>query len=205
MLKKTIKAHKRVIFNGNGYTDEWVKEAEKRGLYNFRSTPDVLPKLIAKKNVDLFKKHGIYSETELNARYEVMLENYCKTLHIEALTMQDMIVKQFLPAALEYTDELVNSALAKKQLSASLKTATEEKQAEILTDLYAKIYAENEKLKKAVEKAEKLSDYQKQADFYHSTVIPQMEKLRAVADEAELLVPDEFLPYPTYEQMLFYV
>ncbi len=205
LLKKTIKAHKKVIFNGNGYTDEWVKEAEKRGLYNFRSTPDVLPRLIAKKNVDLFKKHGIYSETELNARYEVMLENYCKTLHIEGLTMQDMIVKQFLPAALEYTDELVNAALAKKQLSASLKTATEEKQAEILTDLYAKIYAENEKLKKAVEKAEKLSDYQKQADFYHSTVIPQMEKLRAVADEAELLIPDEFLPYPTYEQMLFYV
>ncbi|MCR5311503.1 MAG: glutamine synthetase III [Lachnospiraceae bacterium] len=205
LLKKAIKAHKRVIFNGNGYTDEWVKEAEKRGLYNFRSTPDVLPRLIEKKNVELFKKHGIYSETEINARYEVMLENYCKTLHIEALTMQDMIVKQFLPALLEYSDEVVNAAISKKQLSSSLSTVTEEKQAEILSGLYTKIYDLNEKLKKDVPKAEKLSDYQKQAQFYHDTVIPDMEKLRAVADEAELLIPDEFLPYPTYEQMLFYV
>ncbi|MBP5152414.1 MAG: glutamine synthetase III [Lachnospiraceae bacterium] len=205
LLKKAIKAHKRVIFNGNGYTDEWVKEAEKRGLYNFRSTPDVLPRLIEKKNVELFKKHGIYSETEINARYEVMLENYCKTLHIEALTMQDMVVKQFLPALLEYTDEVVNAAISKKQLSSALSTATEEKQAEVLTGLYSKIYDLNEKLKKDVPKAEKLADYQKQAKFYHDTVIPDMEKLRTVADEAELLIPDEFLPYPTYEQMLFYV
>ncbi|MBR6307863.1 MAG: glutamine synthetase III [Lachnospiraceae bacterium] len=205
LLKKAIKAHKRVIFNGNGYTDEWVKEAEKRGLYNFRSTPEVLPRLIDKKNVALFKKHGIYSETELKARYEVMLENYCKTLHIEALTMQDMVVKQFLPALLEYTDEVIGSALSKKTLSDSLSTKTEEKQAEILSSHYEKIYDLNEKLKKDVVKAEKMADYQKQATFYHETVIPDMEKLRAVADEAELLIPDEFLPYPTYEQMLFYV
>ena len=205
LLKKNIKAHKRVIFNGNGYTDEWVKEAEKRGLYNFRSTPEVLPRLVEKKNVALFKKHGIYSETELKARYEVMLENYCKTLHIETLTMQDMIVKQFLPALMEYSDELVGSVLSKKALSTALKTAAEEKQAAELSELYGKIYDLNEKLAKDTKKASGIEDYQKQAEFYHGTVIPDMEKLRKVADEAELLIPDEFLPYPTYEQMLFYV
>ncbi len=205
LLKKAIKAHKRVIFNGNGYTVEWVKEAEKRGLYNFRSTPEVLPRLIEKKNVALFMKHGIYSETELKARYEVMLENYCKTLHIETLTMQDMVVKQFLPALMEYTDSVVGTVLSKKSLSSSLKTVAEEKQAAALSDLYTKIYDLNEKLAKDTKKAAGMADYQKQADFYHGTIIPDMEKLRAVADEAELLLPDEYLPYPTYEQMLFYV
>ncbi|MCR5278553.1 MAG: glutamine synthetase III [Lachnospiraceae bacterium] len=205
LIKKAIKAHKKVIFNGNGYTDEWVKEAEKRGLYNFRSTPEVLPRLVEKKNMKLFEKHKIYSETELKARYEIMLENYCKTLHIETLTMQDMIVKQFLPALMEYSDELVGSVLSKKSLSSSIKTGAEEKQAAELSDLYQKIYELNEKLAKDTKKAGTIADYQKQAEFYHGTVIPDMEKLRVVADEAELLLPDEFLPYPTYEQMLFYV
>ncbi|MCR4727504.1 MAG: glutamine synthetase III [Lachnospiraceae bacterium] len=205
LLQKTIKEHKRVIFNGNGYTDEWVKEAEKRGLYNFRSTPEVLPRLIVKKNMDLFKKHHIYSETELKARYEVMLENYCKTLHIETLTMQEMIVKEFLPAVLSYEDELVNTALSKQALSKNLSTAAEEKQADRLAKLYSKIYDLNEKLAADTKKAQGIADSLKQAKFYHETVIPDMEKLRAAADEAEPLLPDEFLPYPTYGEMLFYV
>ncbi len=205
LIKKTIKDHKKVIFNGNGYTDEWVKEAKKRGLYNFRSTPDVLPQLVAKKNVELFKKHGIYSETELNARYEIMLENYCKTLHIEALTMQDMVVKQFLPSLLEYTEEIVNTAISKKTLSEALVTKTEEKQAATLSKLYSEIFDLAETLKKDTKKAEGMDDYLTLAKFYHETVVQDMEKLRKVADEAELLLPDEFLPYPTYEKMLFYV
>ncbi len=205
LIKKSLKEHKRIIFNGNGYTDEWVKEAEKRGLYNFRSTPEVLPRLIAKKNIKLFTDHKIYSETELKARYEVMLENYCKTLHIETLTMQDMILKQFLPALMEYTDSVVASALSKKSLSAALPTSAEEKLAKTLSQHYTKISELNDKLAKDTKKAAGIEDYQKQAEFYHGTIIPDMEKLRAEADEAELLIPDDYLPYPTYEEMLFYV
>ena len=145
LLKKYIKAHKRVIFNGNGYTDEWVKEAEKRGLYNLKSTPDVLPRLLEKKNKDLFEKYGIYSETELKARYEVMLENYCKTLHIETMTLQDMVHKQFLPALMKYTDDVVETALSKKKLSESLTTSAEEKLAKTLSEYYLKITDKNEK------------------------------------------------------------
>lgn len=205
LLKKAIKAHKRVIFNGNGYTDEWIEEAQKRGLYNFKSTPDVLPRLLEKKNKDLFKKYGIYSETELKARYEVMLENYVKTLHIETLTLQDMVNKQFLPALMKYTDEVVETALSKKKLSETLTTSAEEKLAKTLSDYYLKISEKNEKLKKDTDKAGKLTDYLKQAVFYHDTVIADMEALRTVADEAEALIPEDILPYPTYEKMLFYV
>ena len=205
LLKKAIKAHKRVIFNGNGYTDEWIEEAKKRGLYNFKSTPDVLPRLLEKKNKDLFKKYGIYSETELKARYEVMLENYVKTLHIETLTLQDMVNKQFLPALMKYTDEVVETALSKKKLSETLTTSAEEKLAKTLSDYYLKISEKNEKLKKDTDKAGKLTDYLKQAVFYHDTVIVDMEALRTVADEAEALIPEDILPYPTYEKMLFYV
>lgn len=205
LLKKAIKAHKRVIFNGNGYTDEWIEEAKKRGLYNFKSTPDVLPRLLEKKNKALFEKYGIYSETELKARYEVMLENYVKTLHIETLTLQDMVNKQFLPALMKYTDEVVETALSKKKLSETLTTSAEEKLAKILSDYYLKISDKNEKLKKDTDKAGKLTDYLKQAVFYHDTVIVDMEALRAVADEAEALIPEDILPYPTYEKMLFYV
>lgn len=205
LLKKAIKAHKRVIFNGNGYTDEWIEEAKKRGLYNFKSTPDVLPRLLEKKNKDLFKKYGIYSETELKARYEVMLENYVKTLHIETLTLQDMVNKQFLPALMKYTDEVVETALSKKKLSETLTTSAEEKLAKTLSDYYLKISDKNEKLKKDTDKAGKLTDYLKQAVFYHDTVIADMEALRTVADEAEALIPEDILPYPTYEKMLFYV
>ena len=205
LLKKAIKAHKRVIFNGNGYTDEWIEEAKKRGLYNFKSTPDVLPRLLEKKNKDLFDKYGIYSETELKARYEVMLENYVKTLHIETLTLQDMVNKQFLPALMKYTDEVVETALSKKKLSETLTTSAEEKLAKTLSDYYLKISDKNEKLKKDTDKAGKLTDYLKQAVFYHDTVIADMEALRAVADEAEALIPEDILPYPTYEKMLFYV
>ncbi|MCR5722212.1 MAG: glutamine synthetase III [Lachnospiraceae bacterium] len=205
LLKKAIKAHKRVIFNGNGYTDEWIEEAKKRGLYNFKSTPDVLPRLLEKKNKDLFEKYGIYSETELKARYEVMLENYVKTLHIETLTLQDMVNKQFLPALMKYTDEVVETALSKKKLSETLTTSAEEKLAKTLSDYYLKISDKNEKLKKDTDKAGKLTDYLKQAVFYHNTVIADMEALRTVADEAEALIPEDILPYPTYEKMLFYV
>ncbi|MBQ9862857.1 MAG: glutamine synthetase III [Lachnospiraceae bacterium] len=205
LLKKALKQHKRVLFNGNGYTDEWVEEAKKRGLYNLRSTPEAIPRLLEKKNMDLFMSHGIYSETELRARYEVMLENYCKTLHIEALTMEDMVNKQFLPALMNYTDDIVVSALNKKEFSDSLSTVAEEKLSKELSGYYESVSKLNDKLKADVLKAEKIEDSLKQASFYHDTIVTDMEKLRAVADEAEGLIPEDILPYPTYEKMLFYV
>ena len=134
-----------------------------------------------------------------------MLENYCKTLHIETMTLQDMVHKQFLPALMKYTDEVVETALSKKKLSETLTTSAEEKLAKTLSDYYLKISDKNEKLNKDTEKAGKLADYLKQAAFYHDTVIADMEALRAVADEAEALIPEDILPYPTYEKMLFYV
>ncbi len=205
LVKETIIAHKRVIFNGNGYTDEWVKEAEARGLDNYKSTPEVLPCLVSEKSKTLFTKHCVYSETELESRYEILLENYCKTLHIETLTMQDMVNKQFLPTLMAYTDEISSSVIAKKEVSDAIPTKAEEKLLAKLAGYYEEISEKVEKLKADTKKAEATEDLQAQASFYHETVIEDMAALRVVADEAEELIPEELMPYPTYEQMLFYV
>jgi len=203
LVKDTIVAHKRVIFNGNGYTEEWVKEAEKRGLYNYKSTPEVLPVFKAKKNEELFIKHGVYSKTEIESRYEISLENYCKTLHIETLTMQDMVYKQFIPAVMKYSDKLTTAAATKRSIS--IDSSTEEQIIGKLTKGVADAYKKVEKLKKDTEKAEDMKDALKQAKFYHDTVVADMEALRKAADAVEPLIPEDILPYPTYEQMLFYV
>ncbi len=205
LVKETIVAHKRIIFNGNGYTDEWVKEAKKRGLYNFKSTPESLPCFKAKKNVELFTKHGVFSETEINSRYEILLENYCKTLHIETLTMQDMVNKQFLPTVLKYADTISASVIAKKTVSKEIPTAAEEKLLKTLADAYQDISKKVEKLAADTAKAEKMSDALKQANFYHKTIVSDMSELRTAADAIEPMLPEDILPYPTYEQMLFYV
>ncbi|MBR6486051.1 MAG: glutamine synthetase III [Lachnospiraceae bacterium] len=205
LVKESITAHERVIFNGNGYTDEWVKEAEKRGLYNLRSTPDALPVFIAEKNKKLFEKHNIFTESEIDSRYEILLENYSKTLHIESLTLKDMIISQFLPAVGEYVDGLIASVSAKKALDASLTSKADMKVIKLLSDSYDKIFDLTEKLSKDTDKAEGISDSLKQAKFYHETVITDMDKIRSVADEIEGYIPAEYLPYPKYEEILFYV
>jgi glutamine synthetase len=203
LVRETLKEHKRIIFNGNGYTDEWVKEAEKRGLYNLKSTPEVLPRLKDKKNIDLFTKFGVYSEVELESRYEILLENYSKTIHIEALTLKDMLEKQFMPALLKYTDVLSSSVISKKTLGVAAKA--EEKQLKKLSGLYESVYELTDVLAGDISKGEGFTDLLEQAEFYHDTVFDDMGKVRAVADEAEPLIPEELMPYPTYEQMLFYV
>jgi len=203
LVKETVKEHKRIIFNGNGYTDEWVEEAAKRGLYNLKSTPEVLPVFKADKNVALFTKHGVYSETEIESRYEILLENYTKTLHIETLTLQDMVVKQLLPSVLTYTDTLTSSVIAKKQVG--VPTASEEKLLAKLCGYYESVSELTETLKADTLKAEAISDALEQATFYHDTVFADMAKVREVADEVEPYIPEDVLPYPTYEQMLFYV
>ena len=203
LVCETIKAHKRIIFNGNGYTDEWIHEAERRGLYNYRSTPEVLPCLKEKKNIELFTKHHVYSETELDSRYEILLENYTKTLHIEALTLADMLEKEFMPALLKYTDILTSSVMNKKTLGVPAKAP--EKQLKKLSGLYETIYELTDVLKADIAEAEKIKDEHEKAMYYHDTVISDTEKVRKAADEAEPLIPEELMPYPTYEQILFYV
>lgn len=203
LVKETVTAHKRVIFNGNGYTDEWVEEAKKRGLYNYKSTPEVLPVFKADKNVKLFTKFGVYSEAEIDSRYEILLENYTKTLHIEALTLQDMLYKQFLPSLLSYSDTLTSSVISKKSIG--ITASSEEKLLKKICKYYDSLSNLTESLKAETEKAESICDALEQATYYHDVVFAKMEEIREIADEVEVLLPEDVLPYPTYEQILFYV
>ena len=205
IVKESITAHERVIFNGNGYTDEWVKEAEKRGLYNLRSTPDALPAFIADKNKTLFAKHHIFTETELDSRYEILLENYSKTIHIESLTLKDMILTQFLPAVGEYADQLTASVTAKSALDNHLGCKADMKLIRILSDGYDKIFDLAGKLCEDTRKAEETEDTLAQAKMYHDVILDDMAQIRAVADSLEIYLPDGVLPYPKYEEILFYV
>ncbi len=204
LVKKTILEHKKIIFNGNGYTDEWVAEAEKRGLYNLKSTPDVLPYFVADKNVKLFTEHHIYTESEINSRYEILLENYSKTLHIEAKTLQSMIVKEFLPALLDYTGVLT-SAYQTKSEALGIKSSAEAKLITKLSGYYDDLTEKTDKLVEDIAKAEAIEDMLEAAKFYHDTILTDMDDIRSVADTAEELLPDDFLPYPSYEKLLFYV
>ena len=204
LVKRMVLQHKRVVFNGNGYTQEWVDEAEKRGLFNYRSTPEVLPCFINDKNISLFTKHHIYTETEIRSRYEILLENYCKTLHIETKTLQDMVYRQFLPALMKYTDELVMSIKEEKGLLSGASSA-KEGLVKKLSAQYEMISTNTDKLKADTIKAEDMTDMLKMAEFYHNTIITDMEEIRKAADAAEEYLPDGILPYPSYEQMLFYV
>ena len=205
LIKDTFVKHERVIFNGNGYTDEWVAEAEKRGLYNLKSTPDVLPKFIEDRNIKLFTKHGIFTETEIRSRYEILLENYCKTIHIEACTLREMIYHDFSPAVIKYMDSLSKSILEKKQVSSLISTAAEEKMLESVSAKYEGLYAAVVKLDEDIKAAESMEDGLDLAKFYHDPVFSAMQKVREFADDIEAYVPDEFLPYPTYSKILFYV
>ena len=204
LVKKTLAAHERVIFNGNGYSEEWVEEAARRGLPNLKSTPDALPSFIADKNVALFTKHGVFSEAEIHSRYEILLEEYSKTIHIEAKTLSDMVNKEFLPALLGYTDE-VTCAVANRQSVVDLPCTREVKLIKSLSESYEKIAELEETLETDTAKAESMDDALELAKFYHETIIEDMEAIRKVADAAELLMPSDALPYPSYSDMLFYV
>ena len=204
LLKKTIEEHKRIIFNGNGYTDEWVEEAEKRGLYNLKTTPDALPHFIAEKNIALFTKHGIFTKEELFSRYEIWLENYYKTINIESNTLAEMIQKQVIPSVYTYVEKLADTAAAKKSVVADISVASEAaliSKLSILADTMAK---DLETLKADTAKALASSDdVLACSKAYQETVLEDMETLRKSADEAEALIPDELLPYPTYDELLF--
>ena len=202
LVKRTFIEHKKIIFNGNGYTDEWVKEAKRRGLPNMKSTPDVLPCFIAEKNVKLFTKHHVFTEGEIHSRYEILLEEYGKTLHIEAKTMNDMICRDFLPALSEYTTKLALSIQAKKQLT-NIPCTGESNLLATLSKAYDDLYALEEKLESSILVAESMDDILETAKYYCNTVIPDMNSIRLIADTVEEYLPDDVLPYPNYEQLLF--
>ena len=204
LLKKTIEEHKRIIFNGNGYTDEWVEEAEKRGLYNLKATPDALPHFIAEKNIELFTKHGIFTREELFSRYEIWLENYYKTINIESNTLAEMIQKQVIPSVYTYVEKLADTAAAKKSVVADISVASEAALISKLSTLADTMAKDLETLKADTAKALASSnDVLACSKAYQGTVLEDMEVLRKSADEAEALIPDELLPYPTYDELLF--
>ena len=203
LIKRAIRKHKKVIFNGNGYTDEWVAEAEKRGLYNLPSTPDCLPQLLADKNVELFTKHHVFTKEELASRYEIKLENYVKTIGIEARTLAEMITKDFLPAVSTYAAEVSKNAAAKKSFMAAADTASEEVLVEKLSTAYTALTAEVTELKTLIDTSFALEDTQKCAEAFHDQVLAKMEDIRTIASDIEALIPDSILSYPTYDQLLF--
>ncbi len=205
LIKSTITKHKRVLFDGNGYTDEWVKEAKKRGLYNLKSTPDVLPRLLDKGNKELFIKHGIYSETEIESRYEILLENYTKTIHIEACTLKDMMYHDFMSAVTKYMDDTAEHIVRKRTVSKDIPVTAEENMLKTIASKYESLAAAVLKLEEDITKAEKISDELKKAKFYHDPVLSDMEEVRKYADYIEQYIPDSYLPYPTYSKILFYV
>ena len=205
LIKKTIIDHKRVIFNGNGYTDEWIEEAEKRGLFNLKSTPDALPQWIAEKNIELFTKYHIFTKEEIESRYEIWLESYSKILNIESNTMVEMVQKDFLPSVFAYIDKVAATAVAKKSVVSDVSTASEGKLIKELSQLADEISTGLETLKADTAKALATEDPLANAKAYQTVVLSDMDELRKSVDAAETLIPDALLPYPTYDKLLFSV
>ena len=205
LLKQTIIDHKRVIFNGNGYTDEWLEEAKKRGLYNLVSTPDALPHFIDEKNEKLLTSHHIFTDAELHSRYEIKMENYVKTLHIEANTLVEIIQKDLLPSITTYMEKLAQTASLKKSVVPGISVSAEASLLSRLTELAETMTKDLEALKAdtAMAEYEVDKDLLKSAKLYQSVVLTDMEKVRVSADAAEALIPDSILPYPTYGKLLF--
>ena len=205
LIKSVIAKHKRIIFNGNGYDESWIHEAESRGLLNLRSTPDCVPYYLADKNVELFTRHRVYSPTELHARYEIKLDGYCKVLHIEAQTMLDMVWKDILPAVSAYSKELTDTALAKKALSADIDCSFETDLAARISALTAAAVKKTRELEYAVMGVKDVEGTLEQAKYYKDVVFSAMNELRIVVDELETHTSAEYWPYPSYGDILFSV
>ncbi len=205
LVKETLKKHRRIIFNGNNYSEDWVVEAEKRGLMNLKTTPEAMPYFITEKSIKLFTSHGVFTETEMHSRCEINLEAYCKTINIEALATLDIAKKDILPAVISYIDEISTAAVAKKGLSSAISCEMEEKLVTKLSGLASCLYNKIEALdavllemKNHEETIFELSGYCK------SEVITAMSELRAVADELESITAKKYWPFPTYGDLLFY-
>lgn len=204
MIRKTIHDHKRIIFNGNGYNDSWIEEAtQKRGLLNYRTTPDCMPHLLDEKNVKMLTSQGVYSKAELESRCEIMLENYCKAVIIEANTMIDMAQTQIAPAVEAYTAELAQSAAAKKALVPSLVCSFESSRVEKLSSLVDAIAEQTQKLEEVLSDVHQTEETLPQAEMIRDRLLPQMDALRSPCDEAETLTARKYWPFPTYGDLLF--
>ncbi|MBR1623268.1 MAG: glutamine synthetase, partial [Pseudobutyrivibrio sp.] len=205
LIKRELTAHKRIIFNGNGYSEEWVKEAEKRGLTNLKSTVDALPAFISKKAIDVFTKHSVLTEQELYSRYDIQLENYYKVIDIEALTMDSMVKKNIMAAANDYQYSLAETLNAKAATGLKIDSSVEKKRLEQAADLTSKMDERLEKLESDIEKAKELTETYDLAKFHHDVIFSDMNELREVVDELETVVPSDIWPYPTYGEILYSV
>ncbi len=202
LIKKTIREHKRIIFNGNGYDDEWLEEAARRGLANLRTTPDTLPAFISEKSVSLFQTHKVFTKEEIEARYEILLENYCKVLSIEANTMLDMARREILPAASEYSSSLASAAVTKKAMNPAAAVGYEEKTSLRISDLTSDMLTKAEELEDELMKAKSRGDTTEEAVYFKDHVLPAMNALRIDGDALETVTSREYWPYPTYGEML---
>ncbi len=205
ILKKILKEHKAIIFNGNNYAPEWVEEAESRGLLNLKSSAEALPHYTDEKNIKLFEKHGVYTKLELESRKEILLEKYCQTINIEALTMLEMVKKDIIPAICNYSKDLTEGALAKKNLSSDIDVSLETSLISKISSLSACLSKKTAELDKVLLDAKDIEDSEELAKFYHDTVLSQMNEVRAIADELETIVGKGYWPFPTYTDLLFSV
>ena len=213
-MVREIKAHKRIIFNGNGYDDAWIAEAKKRGLYNLASTPDALPHYTDKKNLQLFTRHGVYTPVEVGSREEILLEEYSKTIRIEALTMLDMLRKLILPACAKFSKDLAEGVMIKKQIGVDAPSEAElvakitEKTAQLAAAqgvLADKVNAANSVLTEEFAAAPGGRGARRLSRYYRDEVLPAMQAARGLADELENLVAKDYWPFPSYSDILFYV
>lgn len=203
LIKETVKKHKRILFNGNNYSEEWVKEAEKRGLLNLKSTADAIACYTAEKNIALFEKHNIFTSSEIHSRKEIEYDNYCKIKHIEALIMVEMAKKQIVPAISEEITKLAKSAEAIKNISGN--NSVEVDMVKNMSKLNVQLYKRTEQLESAMAKCEKIKTNSEKAELYRDVIIPAMDEVRKVADELEKISPENSWPIPTYAELLFNV
>ena len=203
IVRDTMKEHKRIIFNGNNYSDEWVAEAERRGLCNLKSTPEALPAFVTEKSIDLFVKHGILTRDEMLSRYEINLENYSKAINIEAKTMLEMARRDISPAVAKYVKELSDTVVSKRQMGGSVSCVFEEKMIRLLSELELRLFETVEALDSSVQEALAMEEGLEQAVFYNEKVLKDMAEVREVADQMEIYTPEEYWPFPTYGDLLF--
>lgn len=203
LIKKNVTEHKRIIFNGNGYDDAWIAEAEKRGLLNMKTTADCMPRICDKKNVDMLTSHGIFTESEIYSRCDIMLDNYIKTVNIEAITMIDMARKEIIPAVARFAAETASAVAVKKSVASGAVCAYETKLVTELSDIIDAMDASASELEGAVEELKGIGEIIPAAEFVRDTILPAMDKLRASADKAETVTADDRWPFPTYDKLLF--
>lgn len=203
LIKETISDHKRIIFNGNGYDDAWIKEAEKRGLLNMKTTVDCMPKICDKKNVEMLTAHKIFTEAEIYSRCDIMLDNYIKSVNIEAVTMVDMARKEIIPAVAKFAADTASAVAVKKSVASSAVCAYETKLVTSLSEVIDSMDAATTELEGAIEELKTIEEIIPASEFVRDTILPTMEKLRKYADDAESVTAAEYWPFPTYDKLLF--